>query len=633
MIGTRTVAGHSLPLNTLFTILNLAALALIAIGFHESFSDYRILLASIGIGVLLLSAFGLVVFKGKLMIATVARVITGALFIVSGLIKANDPIGFSYKLKEYFEDGALAYRIKEWFNAPGFSLEFLMDYAVGLSIVICIAEIVLGVLVLIGGKAKLTSWLLLLLMLFFTFLTWHTSTCDPKKKFTDRDTYSLSNPKEAGIAAQKTDESKTNKEVRIISRTSEEVVVDELRPTQCVGDCGCFGDALKGSVGRSLTPAESLWKDIVLLYLVIWIFVAQRITPPNTVRQNWAIIPISLLLIAFFCWVFGWYFPLLFGFIALITALWAYRSGGKIFGNHYGSALLTIIWCSMFVWYCLSYDPLKDYRPYAVGSHLKAKMYDGREGVYKNMLVYRNIRTGKKLKYEGSSREFLDSKIWEKTDVWKFDTTIQIEVKPSRLSSIDRNEFNPSLDIAALTKYEMKLKAVTDQLKKATVPGLKIKDLTTGTVTEIAKDQYIVESYPLENYQVVGTTEVPNEEFTEVSMRDFILSEKQLIVVFSRSLPEMNKEAIPELIAIMRSAEKAGIPFLFVTSSDPASIAVFRHKYGFTAPTFINDENQLKIISRSNPVVMVLKKGVVAGKYPYKSIPTFAWIQTHLFHK
>jgi hypothetical protein len=42
-------------------------------------------------------------------------VIVGVLFVVSGLIKANDPIGFSYKLQEYFEDGALAYRIKDAF--------------------------------------------------------------------------------------------------------------------------------------------------------------------------------------------------------------------------------------------------------------------------------------------------------------------------------------------------------------------------------------------------------------------------------------------------------------------------------------------------------------------------------------
>ena len=33
----------------------------------------------------------------------VCRILVGLLFIFSGLIKINDPLGFSYKLEEYFE--------------------------------------------------------------------------------------------------------------------------------------------------------------------------------------------------------------------------------------------------------------------------------------------------------------------------------------------------------------------------------------------------------------------------------------------------------------------------------------------------------------------------------------------------
>ena len=48
------------------------------------------------------------------------RSIVGATFIVSGIIKGNDSIGFSYKLEEYFQDGALAYRIHEIFGWNSF---------------------------------------------------------------------------------------------------------------------------------------------------------------------------------------------------------------------------------------------------------------------------------------------------------------------------------------------------------------------------------------------------------------------------------------------------------------------------------------------------------------------------------
>ena len=33
-----------------------------------------------------------------------SRIFVGILFIFSGLIKANDPLGFGYKLEEYFDE-------------------------------------------------------------------------------------------------------------------------------------------------------------------------------------------------------------------------------------------------------------------------------------------------------------------------------------------------------------------------------------------------------------------------------------------------------------------------------------------------------------------------------------------------
>ena len=72
----------------------------------------------------------------------ISRIVIGALFIVSGIVKANDTLGFSYKLEEYFENGALAYRIRDWFGWDSFSLEFLIPYAIWIAIILCAAEIV-----------------------------------------------------------------------------------------------------------------------------------------------------------------------------------------------------------------------------------------------------------------------------------------------------------------------------------------------------------------------------------------------------------------------------------------------------------------------------------------------------------
>ncbi|EPB65622.1 DoxX family protein, partial [Ancylostoma ceylanicum] len=384
-----------------------------------------------------LSVAGLLIFRGRLMMANVARSIIGGLFIVSGLVKANDPLGFAYKLEEYFEDGALAYRIKELFGAPGFSLEFLIQHALLISILICILEIVLGILLIIGGKIKLVSYLLVGMMVFFTFLTWHTATCDSGKKFLDRDVYEVSNP----IAAVKLKQAETDEDVKIISQNSTEVVVEEKKQPQCVDDCGCFGDAMKGSIGRSLTPKESLWKDIIVLYLGLWIFVAQWLIQPNNRKQNVAFGVTSLLVVAFFSGIFSWYFPIVFALTGILGSLWLLRAGGQVLGNYMGVSLFVTLISAIFVFFVLRYEPMKDYRPYALGSNLVENMNNGEDGIYQNLLVYVNKTTKEEKLFDGSSQEFMDSKIWENPD-WEYKEMVQKVIKPTKLPSIT-DQFNP----------------------------------------------------------------------------------------------------------------------------------------------------------------------------------------------
>jgi uncharacterized membrane protein YphA (DoxX/SURF4 family) len=134
-----------------------------------------------------------------------SRILVGVLFIISGLIKANDPLGFSYKLDEYFQV---------------FHMPWLSFISVGLAVFICAFEIGLGVALLLGAKIDFTAWSLLLMIVFFTFLTFYSWKFDVVK------------------------------------------------------DCGCFGDALK------LTPFQSFMKDVVLLVLILIIFFGRNLIRP-----------------------------------------------------------------------------------------------------------------------------------------------------------------------------------------------------------------------------------------------------------------------------------------------------------------------------------------------------------------
>lgn len=613
MKRTATIQGRSYIFNVVFVVLNLVALTFIVIANHPSFSDLSLLFNLIGGALLLVSIGGIMLFKGRMMMSGLSRIVVGGTFIVSGLVKANDPIGFSYKLEDYFEDGALAYRIKELFGAPGFSLEFLSSSALTIAVLICIAEIVLGVLTLVGTKIKPVAYALLGMMLFFTFLTWHTADCNPKTKFTDRDTYAISSP----IAKQKLELAK-DKKVTIVSQTARELLVDEVKSTQCVNDCGCFGDALKGSVGRSLFPIESFWKDIILLYLVCWIFLAQWTFRPNTTKENAVFSIAALAVVSFFSWVFGWYFPIFFTILVILAALWVKRVGGKLLGNQWGSALTVALFSSLFVAFVLHYDPLKDYRPYAVGSHLRWKMNDGKEGIMETSLHYRNKQTGEKRTYISGSSEYNNSKIWEDKS-WVNVKMVDTEIRPSIPPSI--SNFRPQIPFSELSDAERKLPFVQEMIKGTKVKRIRLLTLEEQMNEEVLLSDFSLELYPPEDYQILDTIEVIEDNTDDIEITEAILDQKRIVILVSRNLMEADWSEIERIRAIAAKCEQKNVPFVMLTNAARSEMNAFRKKYQFDCAIFSMDELELKIISRSNPALLIIEKGVVTGKYSNNGIP------------
>ena len=152
------------------------------------------------LGILVLIVNGSSLLNKFPIITHISRIAVGGLFIFSGFIKANDPLGFSYKLQEYFEvfkaDSGLGI------------FESFAHIALPLAILLCVSEMALGFMLLVGYKRDLTLWLLFTQIAFFTFLTFY-SACYNK-----------------------------------------------------VTTCGCFGDFLV------LKPWTSFWKDVALLILI-----------------------------------------------------------------------------------------------------------------------------------------------------------------------------------------------------------------------------------------------------------------------------------------------------------------------------------------------------------------------------
>lgn len=176
------------------------SLALAALLYYITPSCFSKTTIAIILGILVLIVNGSSLLNKFPIITHISRIAVGGLFIFSGFIKANDPLGFSYKLEEYFEvfkaDSGLGI------------FESFAHIALPLAILLCVSEMALGFMLLVGYKRNLTLGLLFVQIAFFTFLTFY-SACYNK-----------------------------------------------------VNTCGCFGDFLV------LKPWTSFWKDVALLILI-----------------------------------------------------------------------------------------------------------------------------------------------------------------------------------------------------------------------------------------------------------------------------------------------------------------------------------------------------------------------------
>ncbi len=95
-------------------------------------------------------------------VPTIIRFLVGGLFIFSGLIKINDPVGTAIKMEEYFE--VFSVEFAEFFH-------IFVPIALPISVFMVVFEVVLGVALIINYRQNLTLYLTIILIVFFTLLT------------------------------------------------------------------------------------------------------------------------------------------------------------------------------------------------------------------------------------------------------------------------------------------------------------------------------------------------------------------------------------------------------------------------------------------------------------------------------
>lgn len=279
---------------------------------------------------------------------TIARILVGSLFIVSGLIKANDAIGFSYKMDEYFSQGVL-------------DLPFLIPWSLEFSIVLSVVEVLVGFSLLAGILSRLTNWVLLLMILFFTFLTFYSAYF--------------------GV----------------------------------VKDCGCFGDALE------LTPWQSFGKDVALLLLTLITFFKKDTISFSQSKGDLTLFGSATVLIALFSiGILGWGFPVTFALVLFLITLLLKRVLDSFRRTEWVTLGIAVVITSGFTLYTTHYLPIKDFRPYAKGKSIpeQMKVPEGKGPVYEHVFVYKNKESGKERKLKQDALPSVNPDLNQ--DNWKF---------------------------------------------------------------------------------------------------------------------------------------------------------------------------------------------------------------------
>ena len=269
------------------------------------------------------------------------------------------------------------------------------------------------------------------------------------------------------------------------------------------------------------------------------------------------------------------------------------------------------------------YSPVRDYRPYAKGSDLREKMNDGIDGVYETEFVYTNIETGEDQTF--SQEEYKNSKIWEKKDLWEWKASNTKTIKEGRLPSITE-QFSPNLDVDNITKTERNFPFIDSVLTANQMPHVDVIEKETGERFPQPLEEFYPEEWDTSDYVIGDTLLRLDAYFTGVNLVDYILDAEQIILVISRDLKEGNFSRIQRLKSIAEHAMENNIPMLMISTAMKDEIKAFREETGLDIPTVLNDETELKAITRSNPTLMVLQKGVVKGKYPFRSTPSWDWL-------
>ncbi|MDY0142189.1 MAG: DoxX family protein [Bacteroidales bacterium] len=466
-----------------------------------------------------------------------SRTFVGIVFIYSGFVKVVDPLGTAYKFGDYF---------------IAMHLEFLNSLSLTMSILLSVAELLIGIVLLFNLLPKISSWAVLLFMGLFTPLTLWLAVANP------------------------------------------------------VADCGCFGDAL------ILTNWQTFFKNIIILVFVIIIFMQRKKFKP------------------------------------LYNQLWQW-------------SLSVIMGVATFglTFYCLVNLPVIDFRPYHIGANIQEGMLIPDEEKH-NVDIYESVFIYEK---DGKKEEFLTENLPDST--WTFidadhrlvtegyhppihDFTIEpiylLGISPEPADELYVNLYDAEF---AFTKNGETEFYTIDMLPDGTWTFQEIvyeEELDPYLVkliylTPAGDEEYFtVYTRPDDGYVLLDAEYTLEQSFQSIpygeDIADLILEDDNyFFFLIMTHVDNANTKNLDKINKIAAFCEQADIKFYCLTASNAEDIVKFITENDPVYEFYNTDPITLKTIVRSNPGLLLLKKGTIINKWSWKNIPDVNEMQSELLAK
>lgn len=562
----------------------------------------------VGIAAAAITALMRLVRKPENIWVEIATNFVGALFLFSGFVKAVDPIGTAYKMKDYFAEFEIIFHPSISWIFPIFS-----DWALSFSILMIVLELVIGINLILGFMRKATAIGLFLLVFFFLALTGYTCltgytpgamgfilaafafltglslTLMTKNiygkvvfgvlaivglflpNFLLNPAYVVSEGEKPAnyrfsLYTERTDDEFIKPEsVEKMKACKMDVNSDSMRfafgkfneTRQRITDCGCFGDFLK------LKPCTSFWKDVFLIPLAFLILLAWHRKSPITNHKivDWAVPLASTIVLTWFC---------------LQNSVWG--------------------------------EPMIDFRPFYEGVNIKSAREDCMKDLPKVAKVYTVLDVANCKTMEITSEQYM---------------------KPESKHLWDKEKY-PIINTA-----EKKLaEGCNSKIKEFELSSPEMGDMTDSLLNTKGY-WFLAVAYDL--HEEKSEVEVPTFSYDTVWVTDdsFAIAKNKVgsekvnkVTSWDKHYGNIYKETVNPFA---EAAEKAGHNFVAVTKlNDPENVEKFRFEFQTAFPFLQGEEKMLKTIIRSNPGILLMNGDKIVKKWHWSALPKFEEVKSNL---